>query len=242
VFDDLLESVAARKRTKKRWTVAASAAFQSAFLASLMLIPLIRTQALPIMMLSTILVAPAPPNPSPPPQPPQRQPMRPLPRLLKDNVLHEPIAIPKRVTMLVEPDLPPNLPSGTGLGNGTEGMDLLKSMQGSATVAAGPAPPPPIAVQRIRIGGQIQAAKVISARPPVYPALARQARIQGTVILHAIIDPDGRVGELRVISGHPLLARAALEAVRLWRYLPTRLNGQPVEVETTVTVKFVLVR
>ena len=75
---------------------------------------------------------------------------------------------------------------------------------------------------------------------PVYPVLARQSGIQGVVVLHAIIDRDGRVSELRVISGHPLLVKAAIDAVNQWRYQPTLLNGQPVEVETTITVSFVL--
>lgn len=75
---------------------------------------------------------------------------------------------------------------------------------------------------------------------PVYPVLARQSGIQGVVVLHAIIDRDGRVSELRVISGHPLLVKAAIDAVNQWRYQPTLLNGEPVEVETTITVSFVL--
>jgi protein TonB len=72
----------------------------------------------------------------------------------------------------------------------------------------------------------------------VYPALARQARVQGTVVLAALIAPDGRVRNLRVLSGHPLLTQAALEAVRHWRYEPTLLNGDPMEVDTTVQVIF----
>jgi protein TonB len=75
---------------------------------------------------------------------------------------------------------------------------------------------------------------------PIYPALGVQAHIQGNVVLHAIIAMDGRVVELQVISGHPLLVKAAMDAVSQWRYQPTLLNGQPVEVETTITVSFVL--
>jgi protein TonB len=75
---------------------------------------------------------------------------------------------------------------------------------------------------------------------PVYPPLARQTRIQGTVKLHAIIAKDGSVQQLEVLSGHPLLVQAALDAVRQWRYKPTLLNGEPVEVDTTVDVIFSL--
>jgi len=75
---------------------------------------------------------------------------------------------------------------------------------------------------------------------PLYPALARQARIQGQVVLRAIISRDGTIENLQVISGHPMLAPAAVEAVRQWRYKPYYLNDSAVEVETQVTVNFVL--
>jgi protein TonB len=74
----------------------------------------------------------------------------------------------------------------------------------------------------------------------VYPPLARQTRISGTVRLHAIIGKDGSVQQLEVLSGHPLLVQAALDAVRQWRYRPTLLNGEPVEVDTTIDVIFSL--
>jgi protein TonB len=86
----------------------------------------------------------------------------------------------------------------------------------------------------------VQEAKVIARPNPLYPPLARQARIQGKVTLHAIIDKDGRVSQLEVVSGHPLLVKAALDAVQNWRYQPTILNGEPVEVDTTIDVNFVL--
>jgi protein TonB len=74
--------------------------------------------------------------------------------------------------------------------------------------------------------------------PPLYPAEAKQKRIQGTVHLKAVIGADGTVRELRVIDGHPLLAPAAMEAVKRWKYKPYYVEGKPVEVETTVTVSF----
>jgi len=75
---------------------------------------------------------------------------------------------------------------------------------------------------------------------PEYPQLARQARIQGTVVLRAVISREGRIENLQVLSGHPLLVPAALDAVRQWRYRPYSLNDQPVEVETQITVNFTL--
>jgi protein TonB len=92
----------------------------------------------------------------------------------------------------------------------------------------------------VKLGGDVEAAKLLHMVRPIYPPFARQARIQGTVVLSAIIGEDGRVEMLRYVSGPALLVQAALDAVRLWRYAPTLLNGRPVAVETTITVVFTL--
>ena len=102
-----------------------------------------------------------------------------------------------------------------------------------------PAPPPP-PVPRVAVGGAVQAARLVNRVPPVYPPLARQTRIQGTVRLHAIIDTDGTVQELTVMDGHPLLIQAAIDAVKQWRYQPTVVNGRPGEVDTEIDVLFSL--
>ena len=86
----------------------------------------------------------------------------------------------------------------------------------------------------------MQAANLITQVRPVYPPLAKQARISGTVELSAIIGKDGRVQDLKVVRGHPLLVQAALDAVKNWVYRPTLLNGEPVEVSTTIDVNFTL--
>jgi protein TonB len=112
---------------------------------------------------------------------------------------------------------------------------------GGVIGGVGGAPPPPKPTQtRIRQGGAVTAASLINRVQPVYPPLARQTRISGTVRLHAIISKSGGVQQLEVISGHPLLVQAALDAVKQWRYRPTTLNGEPVEVDTTIDVIFSL--
>ena len=95
---------------------------------------------------------------------------------------------------------------------------------------------------RLRLGGDVQASKVVNKVTPVYPASAKSAGVQGTVILHAVIGMDGRPLSLRVMNNDvdPELARAAIEAVSQWRYQPTLLNGEPIEVDTTIMVKFSL--
>ncbi len=92
----------------------------------------------------------------------------------------------------------------------------------------------------IRVGGQVQSARLTSQAMPVFPPLARQARIQGSVRLEAIIGKEGSIENLEVVSGHPLLLQAALDAVRRWRYQPTLLNGVAVEVITTIDVNFTM--
>jgi protein TonB len=101
-------------------------------------------------------------------------------------------------------------------------------------------PPPKPTQQRIRVGGNVQSAKMIRQVQPVYPQIAKTAHVQGTILLHAIIAKDGSVQELTYVSGPPLLMKAAQDAVREWRYQPTLLNGEPVEVETTISVIFTL--
>jgi protein TonB len=103
-------------------------------------------------------------------------------------------------------------------------------------------PPPPAmtSVQHIVVGGDIQKANLIYQVKPSYPPLAKQARIQGPVLLAAVIGPDGGIEDLRVISGHPLLISATVEAVKQWRYRPMQLNGRPTRVATTITVNFSL--
>ena len=132
-----------------------------------------------------------------------------------------------------------------GVAGGTPG-GVLGGIIGSVPTAALPPPPPPpakvapVTPKRITIGGNVQQAKLVRQPKPVYPPLAKQARISGVVHLAAVISKDGTIQDLKVISGHPLLIPAALEAVKQWVYQPTLLNGEPVEVSTQIDVNFTL--
>jgi TonB family protein len=117
-------------------------------------------------------------------------------------------------------------------------MGLTGAAGGSVSV--GMSEPKPNVPGRITIGGNVQQAKLISQPRPQYPALAKQARISGAVHLAAVIGKEGDVIDLKVISGHPLLIPAALEAVKQWVYQKTLLNGEPVEVITQIDVNFTL--
>jgi protein TonB len=237
MFEELLVSNPYATKTNKRWTVLVSFVFQVTFLGILLLIPLIYTEALPKAMLATLLVAPPPPPPPPPP-PAQVQVVRKVQVHLMDaGKLMAPKAIPKNVTIIkeeAEPDM-------GGMVGGVVGGVAGGSMSGVIGGVIGGMPGPPKPVQsRIKVGGNVTAARIVNRTTPVYPPLARQTRISGTVRLHAIIAKDGTVQQLEVVSGHPLLVQSALEAVRQWRYQPTLLNGEPVEVDTTVDVIFSL--
>jgi periplasmic protein TonB len=237
MFDELVESSAVKKKTHKSLTIFISTTIQLAIVFVLVLIPLIYTEALPKAMMATLLVAPPPPPPPPPPpQVVKVEIIKPVARLLTQGRLMQPRAIPKNVTVFREAELPPEVPSGGGAFGGVD--SLLGGLAEGATGVL--PPPPPVRVSRTKVGGQVQEAKIIARPNPIYPPLARQARIQGKVQLHAIIDKDGRVSQLEVVSGHPLLVKAALDAVQNWRYQPTVLNGEPVEVDTTIDVNFVL--
>ncbi len=99
---------------------------------------------------------------------------------------------------------------------------------------------PEAPVTRIRVGGNVMSARITKLVTPKYPDVAKRAKICGTIVLHAIIAKDGSIHDLKYVSGPPLLMKAALDAVRQWRYSTTLLEGRPVEVDTTINVVFEL--
>ncbi len=234
-----------RTRTKTPLTMFISFCFQCVLVGLLVLVPLIYTEALPRGQLMTFLVAPPPPPPPPPP--PAAPVIKQIVREFESGKLTAPKEIPKEIAMIKEEELPP--PSATagvlgGVPGGVPGGSPGGVIGGiiSSTPLAPPPPPPPKAEapKRIRVGGQVQQARLLSQPKPIYPPLAKQARIQGVVRLEAIISKQGTIDQLKVVSGHPLLVQSALEAVRQWRYQPTYLNNEAVEVSTTIDVNFTL--
>jgi protein TonB len=244
MFEEMVISSPNPKKTNKPWTVLVSMLFQVGFLVILILIPLIYTEALPKTMMATMLTAPPPPPPPPPPPAPaQIVHVKPQAHLMDAGKLMAPKVIPKEVKIIKE-DAEPDM-SSVGMTGGVPGGVAGGSMSGvlgGVIGGMGGAPPPPKPHQTgpVKVGGNVQAARILNRVQPQYPPLARQTRISGTVRLHAIISKDGSIQQLEVISGHPLLQQAALDAVRQWRYQPTLLNGEPVEVDTTIDVIFSL--
>jgi protein TonB len=245
MFEEMVVSNAKNKKTNKPWTVFISMLLQIGFLALLILIPLIYTEALPKTLMSSILLAPPPPPPPPPPPAAvQVVHVKPVAHLMEAGKLVAPKAIPKDIKIIKEEEAPPDVGAGMvggvpgGVAGGSMGGVIGGVIGGAGSTAA---PPPPKATpKRISVGGNVQAAHLVNRVQPVYPPLARQTRISGTVKLHAIIGKNGAVEQLQVVSGHPLLVQSALDAVKQWRYQPTLLNGEPVEVDTEIDVIFSL--
>ncbi len=241
MFEEMLVS-GAKERTNKPWTVFVSMILQVLFLLILILIPLIYTEALPKAMLSSILLAPPPPPPPPPPPAAvQVVKIKPMVRLMDAGKLVAPKAIPKDINIIKEEELPPDA-GMQGIAGGVPGGVAGGSMGGvlGGVIGVKAPPPPKVTPKRVMVGGNVQAARLVNKVQPLYPPLARQTRISGTVKLHAIIGKDGSVQQLVMVSGHPLLVQAALDAVKQWRYQPTLLNGEPVEVDTEIDVIFSL--
>src|ERR1035438_6845376 len=226
-------------KTRKGWTVLVSFIAQMIVLAIAILIPMIYFDALPKSQLTSFLVAPPPPPPPPPPPaaaPPQAVYI--IPAQFGAGRLMAPKAVPKEVAMIKEEELPPPSSGGVvggvpgGVPGGTAG-GVIGGIIGSVPTAAAPPPPPPppppapnpVTPQRIRVGGNVQQAKLIRQPKPIYPPLAKQARISGVVKLNAIIGKDGTIPNLPAASAPPLRVPAAMEAVKQWVYQPTLLNG-----------------
>jgi periplasmic protein TonB len=239
MFADSLLDSALISRSHRGWTTLISFSMQALLVAALLMLPLLYTEGLPSLHLMRPEVIGPPPSQG---RAPRIEPSHGRNFVLKSAsglVLTPPQQIPKGVVPETDVSVgpPPELateggpsgPSGSGVPTG-----VLNST-GDANVIAMPPRPvhhPPIS--------HWMEGNLVHRVQPEYPPLAVQTRTQGQVVLHAIISREGAIEKLQVVSGHPLLVRAALEAVRQWRYRPYVLNGEPVEVETQVTVNFVL--
>jgi len=241
MFEDSLIVSAPRFKTKRLSTTILSFTLQVGLIGVLILIPLIYTDALPKTQLMTFLVAPPPPPPPPPP--PAAAPVRVVRAVseMVNNQLRTPTRIPDKIQMIKEEEAPPDLGAGGvpggvpgGIPGGAAGGVIGGIVSSTANI------PKQVIPQRVRVSTGVATGLLIRKVTPNYPQLAKQARIQGTVVLQAEISKDGTIQNLQLISGHPMLAPAAIEAVKQWRYKPYLLNGEPVAVETQVVVNFSL--
>lgn len=242
--DSLLDFGGTRKR--RAFATTTSFVFNCVAIGVMLLVPLIFTENLPKAQLLTFLIAPPPPPPPPPPAAAVPKVVHQLETdVLSTGALRTPTKIPTKVEMIKEEVAPPPMAAGGGVVGGVPGGiagGQLGGVIGGIVNATSMATPKfvPNVPQRVRISQGVTKGLLIHRVEPTYPPLARAARVQGEVILSAVIDTNGQITNLQLVSGHPMLVPAALAAVKEWRYKPYLLNGTPVEVETTITVIFSL--
>jgi protein TonB len=246
------EALAGGFATKRLWSTCLGLSGEALLLACAALAPLVSPQALPhSRAIMAWLLPMAPPPPPAAGNAAKPRPARPPVGRLQTvpGRLTAPTTIPPKPAVIVDEPLET---SGYGVPGGIVGGDrsgvpggMLPSIPALAptpapAVEAAPAraKPVPVAPKQVMAGGTVKMARLIHRVEPQYPPLARQMRVSGTVELTGIIATDGRIRELKLLSGSPLLARAALEAVRQWVYEPTLLDGEPVELVATISVIF----
>lgn len=239
MFDSAFVESGNRIQTKTKYWMLVTTSFNAAIVAAMILIPMLYPEALPRSAVSAMLQPPPLPHAAPPK--PQVQPMRATTRTIaRLNPMTAPSRIPDEIRQ-PKNDAPPQIGGdvrmsshpGDGVPNGVP--DLIATGPSLPHVTVLPKRP---TIQRVSAG--VIAGMNISRTQPVYPSIARAAGVAGTVELHAIIAKNGTIQNLSVLSGPEMLRSAAVDAVKTWRYQPYLLNGEPVEVDTTITVNFTL--
>lgn len=221
---------------RRRWTTLVSFTMQALALSLLLSIPLLTVQGPPrLQWLASPFFSP-PKAPAPLAQ--RNAPLQNHPSNVSGTHLLQPSTIPAGIAHVNENDVPA-APSFGDLGVVGGTGDRGPGVRGGFGEAAIAPPPAPVATHPLRVS-QWAEGNLIYRVQPTYPTLARQARIQGPVELRAIISKNGTIENLTVLSGHAMLVSAAIDAVKKWRYRPYLLNGEPIEVETGITVNFVL--
>jgi periplasmic protein TonB len=223
------------RSARRGWTTFASFTFQALALSLLLLIPLFSIQGPPRLEWLRTLVAPTRQVSTPPPQVVQSH-ANTFSNVAGNHILM-PTHIPQHAVQITEVGPPPQI----GVGNSDRSGPYIPG----AIQVDGPTMPilaakPPAVTQRQFKTSTWAEGNLVRKVQPTYPPIARAAHIQGLVQLHAIISKEGTIENLIVESGHPMLVKAALDAVSQWRYRPYLLNHEPVEVETEITVNFTL--
>jgi protein TonB len=240
LFEDLIESDVVAHKTRQSYTLPVSLAIHALVLLVVVVVPLLTSEELPepTSAVRAFFVEPAAPPPPPPPPPPPAPKAPVAPKTQPKPVIQEPpkFTAPLEVPEQVKPEESLNLGIEGGAPGGVEG-GVPGGVVGGVVGGLPDTPPP---VQAVRVGGQIKEPKKLKNVPPTYPDIAKQARVQGVVILGCTISPQGKVTDVKVLRGIPLLDQAAIDAVKQWVYTPTLLNGVPVPVIMTVTVNFKL--
>jgi len=227
-------------RPRNPWAVVGSLAFLFVFLLALIVIPLYLTDPLPKRETLTMLYLPPPPaagsNAT-------------KLRAPTSTSTYTPTSVSIPIAVRKAQEAPP-VPVDTGVGvvggvpggvvGGLPAGVLSEVLSSTRSVPAPAKMPDPAPVKRIRVASRVVEANLIQDVTPQYPPEAGRARIEGTVVLLALIGTDGSVKDVRIESGLPILAQAAIDAVKQWRYKPYMVDGEPVEVDSRITINFAL--
>lgn len=238
LFQDLIESDVVVHKTAQGKTLPVSLVLHAIALVLIIIVPLLQPADLPEPAAAVRaffvepISAPPPPPPPPPPAPKATNVPKPIPKpvVTETPKFTAPVEVPEEI----RPEEGLDLGVEGGVAGGVEGGVPGGVIGG----VVGGLPDAPAPVQAVRVGGQIKEPKKLKNVNPVYPDIAKQARVQGVVILECTISPQGKVTDVKVLRGIPLLDAAAIDAVKQWVYTPTLLNGVPVPVIMTVTVNF----
>jgi protein TonB len=239
LFEDLIESDVVSHKTSQGKTLPISLGLHALALILIIIVPILSPADLPepSAVVKAFFVEPAAAPPPPPPPPPPAPKAATVPKvapkpIIEDAKFTAPVEVPEEI----RPEEGIDLGIEGGVPGGVEG-GVPGGVVGGVVGGLPDAPPP---VQAVRVGGQIKEPKKLKNVNPTYPDIAKQARVQGVVILECTISPQGKVTDVKVLRSIPLLDQAAMEAVKQWVYTPTLLNGVPVPVIMTVTVNFKL--
>jgi periplasmic protein TonB len=242
MFADTLDS-SWDERSRRGWTTLTSFGLQVLVVGLLLLIPLLRPEGLPLLRKITTPISAGRLPAEPPAVASRPQPTTAVQSNFRSNRLMTPSRIPSEVVHITDVVPPPQTgPIGPYI-PGLRGIGDPNGVFGSVREGVRPVmpAPPPVATRTIRISHMSEGNLVYKVQP-VYPSIARTAGIEGQVVLEAVISREGTIENLHVVAGHPMLVRAAIDAVSQWRYRPYLLNNEPVEVETQITVNFMLSR
>ncbi|MDR1728438.1 MAG: energy transducer TonB [Acidobacteriota bacterium] len=246
MFDDLNE-IGKQDGNRRAASVVMALVVEGAIIFALLVTPLIFVSILPESELLTFLIAP-PTAPAPPAPPaPSREPTVVADVVQTTGKFVEPVLIPDGVILPPDdtdfqiPVVDTRVAGGPGLISSTPVTPILTTvLRDQEPHARPPAPPSSKPEPVLHISGGVQEAKAIQKIPPDYPEMARRARVEGEVVVKMLVDEEGGVTHCEVVSGHPLLRQAALEAARQWRFSPTMLSGEPVPVASEIVFRFKL--
>ncbi len=242
MFEGSLVESTALIQSRNRWPAMFSLAIQAALALLIIAVPLLHPELLP-MHAPTLSLTPPPPPRAPQPPPPVQH----IHAMLATSSAPEAPSAPATQRSLISTLLPashvsddPPIALATGPmmpGPSTSTLGFGNNPSGTAAVTVAPAAPAPH-LGPLHVSGGVTAGLLLAPIVPQYPAIAKAAHVEGTVVIHALISRTGSIEQAQVLSGSPMLQNAALEAVKTVRYRPYLLNGQPTEVDTTITVNF----